>query len=173
MALTLLVDNALAKLLLSEAQTATPRVQAAAPLYYFFCLYFTKNFIINFVVTTVLIVVEFWYTKNIVGRRLTGMRWWQVPSPDSTKTTWRFEHRTLEQVRALPPARLNAPGPLFSKNWFHKERNTRSTRSNPPTGPVDATPPRAARVQAQPARGTPVLGRNVRPRRLLDRHGRV
>lgn len=77
-------------------------MQSSAPLYYFFCLHFTKNFIINFVVTTVLIVVEFWYTKNIVGRRLTGMRWWQVPSPDSTKTTWRFEHRTLEQVRIRP-----------------------------------------------------------------------
>jgi Eukaryotic protein of unknown function (DUF846) len=73
-------------------------VQSLAPLYFFFCTRITKNFIINFVVTTVLIVVEFWYTKNIVGRRLCGMRWWQVPSPGTAGSTWRFEHRMLQQV---------------------------------------------------------------------------
>lgn len=76
-------------------------VQGACALYYFFCTWFTKNFIINFVVTTVLIVVEFWFTKNIGGRRLTGMRWWQVPSSSGSESTWRFEHRSLEQVRQI------------------------------------------------------------------------
>jgi hypothetical protein len=76
----------------------TSLLQSLAPVYYFFCTRITDNFIINFVVTTVFIVMEFWYTKNIVGRRLTGMRWWQVPSTDKSGTTWRFEHRAIDQV---------------------------------------------------------------------------
>ena len=47
-----------------------------------------------------LIVVDFWFTKNIGGRRLVGMRWWHVPSEDGG-TTWRFEHRGLEDVRTI------------------------------------------------------------------------
>ena len=76
-------------------------LQSLAPVFYFICTRIFHNFIINFVVTTVLIVVEFWYTKNIVGRRLCGMRWWQVPSAAGSGTTWRFEHRALDQVRHL------------------------------------------------------------------------
>lgn len=75
------------------------RLQSLAPVYYFFSNHITSNFIIEFVVTTVLIVVEFWYMKNVIGRRLCGMRWWQVPSSGGSGTTWRFEHRALDQVR--------------------------------------------------------------------------
>ena len=80
-------------------------LQSLAPVFYFLCTRIFHNFIINFVVTTVLIVVEFWYTKNIVGRRLCGMRWWQVPSAGGSGTTWRFEHRALDQVRTLAAVR--------------------------------------------------------------------
>lgn len=76
-------------------------LQSACAMYYFFCTWISESFIINFVVTTVLIVTEFWFTKNIGGRRLTGMRWWQVPSSTGSESTWRFEHRALEQVRPL------------------------------------------------------------------------
>lgn len=79
---------------------AVARMQSLAPVYYFFSNRITSNFIIEFVVTTVLIVVEFWYMKNVVGRRLCGMRWWQVPSSEGSGTTWRFEHRALNQVRS-------------------------------------------------------------------------
>ena len=58
------------------------------------------NFIINFVTAKVLIVVDFWFTKNIGGRRLVGMRWWHMPSEEGG-TTWRFEHRGLEDVRPV------------------------------------------------------------------------
>lgn len=72
-------------------------LKGSCALYYFFCTWFTDSFIINFVAITVLIVTEFWFTKNIGGRRLTGMRWWQVPSSTGSESTWRFEHRALEQ----------------------------------------------------------------------------
>lgn len=78
-------------------------MQGACAMYYFFCTWISESFIINFVVTTVLIVTEFWFAKNIGGRRLTGMRWWQIPSSTGSESTWRFEHRALEQVRLLCP----------------------------------------------------------------------
>lgn len=80
-------------------------LQGACALFYFFCNWFTKSFILHFVVETVLIVVDFWFTKNIGGRRLVGMRWWHIPSQEGS-TTWRFEHKGLEDVRSSSTKQL-------------------------------------------------------------------
>lgn len=76
-------------------------LKGACALFYFFCNWFTKSFILHFVVETVLIVVDFWFTKNIGGRRLVGMRWWHIPSQEGS-TTWRFEHKGLEDPTYKP-----------------------------------------------------------------------
>lgn len=70
-------------------------LKASGPVYFVLCTSIVDNFIINFVVITVLITVEFWTTKNITGRRLVGMRWWSQASADRNKSTYRFEHRVL------------------------------------------------------------------------------
>jgi len=48
------------------------------------------NFVISFVTVTLIITINFWTTKNITGRLMVGLRWWNDISEDG-KSTWRFE----------------------------------------------------------------------------------
>jgi hypothetical protein len=36
----------------------------------------TSNFVMIFIITILLLAVDFYYLKNIAGRRLVGLRWW-------------------------------------------------------------------------------------------------
>ena len=66
---------------------------------YFFFIFssiFVKNFIVTFVITLVLIAADFWTVKNVTGRLLVGLRYWNEPSEDG-KSSWRFE--SLREVR--------------------------------------------------------------------------
>ena len=59
--------------------------------YYIFCTWlFTTSFITNFVVILVLNALDFWVVKNVSGRLLVGLRWWNEVSPDND-STWKFE----------------------------------------------------------------------------------
>jgi hypothetical protein len=40
--------------------------------------------------------VDFWYTKNISGRLLVGLRWWEEIEEVSGKSIWVFECRVDE-----------------------------------------------------------------------------
>ncbi|EGD82276.1 hypothetical protein PTSG_02946 [Salpingoeca rosetta] len=63
-----------------------------ALLTYIFCTVFSSSFIINFIVITVLIACDFWMVKNVSGRFLVGLRWWnQIDDEGNSK--WRFESR--------------------------------------------------------------------------------
>lgn len=35
--------------------------------------------------------MDFYYCKNIAGRRLVGLRWWNEADPTSGESTWVFE----------------------------------------------------------------------------------
>lgn len=48
----------------------------AGLLGYIFCTVFSSSFIINFIVITLLIALDFWTVKNVSGRFLVGLRWW-------------------------------------------------------------------------------------------------
>lgn len=52
---------------------------------------FTKNFVIQFVVTTTLLAFDFWLVKNVTGRLLVGLRWWHEVAEDGITQQWRFE----------------------------------------------------------------------------------
>jgi hypothetical protein len=43
------------------------------------------------VVCVVLLAADFWTTKNVTGRLLVGLRWWNDVSPDGSGSEWRFE----------------------------------------------------------------------------------
>ncbi|GAB7344691.1 hypothetical protein MBLNU457_3169t1 [Dothideomycetes sp. NU457] len=60
-------------------------------LVYLFGLYFTDNYVMIFIITIVLLAMDFYYLKNIAGRRLVGLRWWNEVSLDSGDSHWVFE----------------------------------------------------------------------------------
>lgn len=63
----------------------------AALLTYLFGLLFTSNFVLIFIITILLLSADFYYVKNIAGRRLVGLRWWNETDPSSGESTWVFE----------------------------------------------------------------------------------
>ena len=52
---------------------------------------FTNNFVVQFVVTVTLLAFDFWTVKNVTGRMLVGLRWWNEIADDGMTQTWRFE----------------------------------------------------------------------------------
>ena len=43
-----------------------------------------------------LMAADFWTVKNVTGRLLVGLRWWNDGGTESNENTWRFE--SLEEV---------------------------------------------------------------------------
>lgn len=45
-----------------------------------------------FIIVILLLAADFYYCKNIAGRRLVGLRWWNETSTDNTgESIWVFE----------------------------------------------------------------------------------
>ncbi|KAF2072052.1 hypothetical protein CYY_006642 [Polysphondylium violaceum] len=63
-------------------------------------LYITKSFGSNFVMTFILCVLllsfDFWTVKNITGRLMVGLRWWNQVNDDGTNS-WYFESASPDQ----------------------------------------------------------------------------
>eukprot|EP00053_Salpingoeca_punica_P003637 m.44367 g.44367 ORF g.44367 m.44367 type:complete len:209 (+) comp12320_c0_seq3:142-768(+) len=59
---------------------------------YMLCTWFSSNFVLNFVVIILLLSLDFWTVKNISGRLLVGLRWWNEVSDDG-ESKWRFESK--------------------------------------------------------------------------------
>lgn len=52
---------------------------------------FTNNFVLIFIITILLLAGDFYYLKNIAGRRLVGLRWWNEVNTASGDSHWVFE----------------------------------------------------------------------------------
>jgi hypothetical protein len=50
-------------------------------------------FIIVFVIVVMLVAADFWTVKNVTGRLLVGMRWWNEIVPETGESKWQFESR--------------------------------------------------------------------------------
>lgn len=44
-----------------------------------------------FIITILLLAADFYYLKNIAGRRLVGLRWWNEVDPSTGDSKWVFE----------------------------------------------------------------------------------
>lgn len=44
----------------------------------------SANFTVSTALTTIALCADFWWCKNVAGRRLAGLRWWTRCGPDST-----------------------------------------------------------------------------------------
>ncbi|KAI1761538.1 DUF846-domain-containing protein [Hypoxylon sp. FL1150] len=60
-------------------------------LVYLFGVIFTDNMVMIFIITILLLAADFYYLKNIAGRRLVGLRWWNEVDPSSGDSRWVFE----------------------------------------------------------------------------------
>ncbi|KAF3762492.1 Golgi apparatus membrane protein tvp-23 [Cryphonectria parasitica EP155] len=65
--------------------------RVASLLVYLFGLLFTQNLVLIFIITILLLAADFYYMKNIAGRRLVGLRWWNEVDPSSGDSKWVFE----------------------------------------------------------------------------------
>ncbi|KAF2831455.1 Golgi apparatus membrane protein TVP23 [Ophiobolus disseminans] len=51
----------------------------------------SSNFVLIFIVTMLLLAMDFYYLKNIAGRRLVGLRWWNEVDSTTGDGRWVFE----------------------------------------------------------------------------------
>ena len=72
-----------------------------AILTYWIIYLFTKDVILTFILTTIFMAADFWTVKNVTGRILVGLRWWNKINEDGT-SEWVFESGVdRSQVSAL------------------------------------------------------------------------
>merc|ERR1719310_2532565 len=64
--------------------------KAAALFVYLFGGLFSKSFVLAFVMVVLLLAFDFWTVKNVSGRLLVGLRWWNYVKEDGA-TEWVFE----------------------------------------------------------------------------------
>ena len=68
--------------------------RVAAIIAYLLCGWFSDSFITNFVVIVMLLSFDFWTVKNITGRLLVGLRWWNYVDEDGN-SHWVFESKKV------------------------------------------------------------------------------
>ena len=71
--------------------------RVGALLMYFLGSIFTDNFTLVFVVTILLLAFDFWTVKNVSGRLLVGLRWWNEIQEDGSNQ-WVFESASVSPM---------------------------------------------------------------------------
>ena len=62
-------------------------------VFFLFFNIFTSNEALVMITVILLIAADFWYTKNISGRILVGLRWWNNYDADNQEDKWIFESK--------------------------------------------------------------------------------
>jgi len=70
--------------------------RTSALLVYLFGALFTSNFPLIFIICVLLLSFDFWTVKNVTGRLLVGLRWWNDIQEDGTNV-WMFESRDVSE----------------------------------------------------------------------------
>ncbi|XP_052203922.1 Golgi apparatus membrane protein-like protein ECHIDNA [Diospyros lotus] len=74
--------------------------KGAALAFYILSALFVDSFVIVFVITVLLAALDFWVVKNVSGRILVGLRWWNEIN-DAGESLWKFEcldHESLARI---------------------------------------------------------------------------
>ena len=69
----------------------TVSLKLLALLFFLFFNIFTSNEALVMIIVILFIAADFWYTKNISGRLLVGLRWWNNYDPNTQENKWTFE----------------------------------------------------------------------------------
>ncbi|PIA38019.1 hypothetical protein AQUCO_02900098v1 [Aquilegia coerulea] len=71
-----------------------------ALVFYILSALFFDSFVIIFVVTVLLAALDFWVVKNVSGRILVGLRWWNEIN-DLGESVWKFECLDQESLARM------------------------------------------------------------------------
>eukprot|EP00163_Fabomonas_tropica_P018996 TRINITY_DN3342_c0_g1_i1.p1 TRINITY_DN3342_c0_g1~~TRINITY_DN3342_c0_g1_i1.p1 ORF type:complete len:215 (+),score=25.50 TRINITY_DN3342_c0_g1_i1:410-1054(+) len=89
--------SSLAQQATNDGAKAHPKAQffhilfkAMAIIVYLMNTFFTQRFVLVFVICILLLAFDFWTVKNVTGRLLVGLRWWNNIRDDGT-SEWIFE----------------------------------------------------------------------------------
>ncbi|XP_057515360.1 Golgi apparatus membrane protein-like protein ECHIDNA [Amaranthus tricolor] len=74
--------------------------KAAALAFYILSALFVDSFVIIFVITVLLAALDFWVVKNVSGRILVGLRWWNEIN-DLGESVWKFESLDQESLARM------------------------------------------------------------------------
>jgi hypothetical protein len=74
-----------------------------AVVVYLLCGWFSNSFVTSFVVIVVLLSIDFWTVKNISGRLLVGLRWWNYVDEDG-ESRWIYESNKVKTWLVLLPS---------------------------------------------------------------------
>ncbi|KAH3663330.1 hypothetical protein OGAPHI_005320 [Ogataea philodendri] len=94
------IQAELARMNAARAEKRRRLEEKAAELAYLFGLLFTSNYILNFIVIMLLLASDFWNVKNIAGRLMVGLRWWNEAN-ELGQSVWVFE--TADPNRYINP----------------------------------------------------------------------
>ncbi|KAJ9575478.1 hypothetical protein L9F63_007683 [Diploptera punctata] len=76
--------------------------RVSAIVVYMLCGWFSSSFIASFVTIILLLSMDFWTVKNVTGRLMVGLRWWNYVD-DEGNSHWVFEARKgIQQNRVNP-----------------------------------------------------------------------
>lgn len=90
----------------------------SAIIVYILCGWFSDSFITSFVCVILLLSADFWTVKNITGRLLVGLRWWNYVD-DAGKSHWVFEAKKVGHViRILLYILTKMPNWMLVLYWF-------------------------------------------------------
>ncbi|KAK6630813.1 hypothetical protein RUM43_013535 [Polyplax serrata] len=67
---------------------------------YILCGWFSSSFITSFVIVVLLLSVDFWTVKNVTGRLMVGLRWWNYVD-DEGKSHWVYEAKKGSQQNRI------------------------------------------------------------------------
>lgn len=73
--------------------------RGASIVLYIFCGWFSDSFITSFVFVVLFLSADFWTVKNISGRLLVGLRWWNYVDDDG-KSHWVFESKNVSHSQS-------------------------------------------------------------------------
>ncbi|KAK9727554.1 Golgi apparatus membrane protein tvp23 [Basidiobolus ranarum] len=71
--------------------------RTGALVVYLLANFFTSSFVLTFVIAMLLLAFDFWTVKNVTGRLLVGLRWWNEVQEDGTNV-WVFESRDQTRI---------------------------------------------------------------------------
>uniref|UniRef100_A0A8C4N1P4 Golgi apparatus membrane protein TVP23 homolog n=1 Tax=Eptatretus burgeri TaxID=7764 RepID=A0A8C4N1P4_EPTBU len=70
--------------------------RVGAIITYLLCRWFSDSFIVSFVAIILLLSFDFWTVKNVTGRLMVGLRWWNHIDEEG-QSQWLFEARKPSQ----------------------------------------------------------------------------
>ncbi|OXB55090.1 hypothetical protein ASZ78_012027 [Callipepla squamata] len=77
--------------------------RVSAIITYLFCDWFSNSYVDCFVTILLLLSLDFWSVKNVTGRLLVGLHWWNQIDEDG-KSHWVFEAKKVPTIAASTEA---------------------------------------------------------------------